>query len=109
MTNDVEPSEPSPTYRYRTITIHPPDDNGAREVWGEYEERHGGRVFETDGIIGWLYLVPDHTPVHNGTLTWVWMNEAGHPLCVFPEQNKCLYPWLARLAPTVTWAKEART
>lgn len=111
MMDNTVSSGPSRVYRYQTVTIHPPDENGAREVWGEYEERCGGRVFETDGIIGWLYLIPDQSPAHSASSAWVWLNEAGHPTKVFHcfAGIDTLSPWLDTLAPIVTWAKEART
>ena len=88
-------------YPYQSITIHPPDENGAREVWAEYEEIHGGKTFDSDGIIGWLYSMGNPNP-------WIWMNEAGHPCTIFPYTDD-LRVWLSTRAPTVTWAEEART
>ena len=117
MMDNTTSSGDSRFYRYKTITVHPPDDNGAREVWGEYEEVHGGKVFETDGIIGWLYHILDHVESSDiGYSSFVWLNEAGHPTHTFrcypdgtPSQSSQLTAWLSTLAPIVTWAKEMKT
>lgn len=86
---------------YSSISIHPADENGAQEVWATWEEDGGNMgVFDSDGIIGWLYRVDD---------IWVWMNEAGHPTRVFVDGEPDLSEWLLSLSPCVTWATEMRT
>jgi hypothetical protein len=106
---------PLSKHRYQTVTVHPPDENGACEVWGEYQEECGGRTFDSDGIIGWLYRMPVQVPAIYEDLTtpiiWVWLNEAGHPTHVF--QTSCgqntLLDYLVTLAPVIKWADEMKT
>lgn len=92
---------------YQTISIHPAiteDDSPSidrYEVWATWEEGGNMGVFDSDGIIGWLY------PVGERATIWVWMNEAGHPTWVFTE-GADLQKHLETLAPVVIWAKEAR-
>lgn len=95
------------TRTYQSITIHPSGEDadlGAYEVWGDYVEEYKGRTFDTDGIIGWLYYVPNN----EGKSTWVWMNEAGHPTRVLGDYDHQLMAWLYTKSPIVNWAKEAR-
>lgn len=84
---------------FNHITIQPADDNGACEVWGQYEASYPGLgTFDTDGIYGHLY--------HIGSF-WVFLNEQGHPTMVFSSVEE-LAGWLQSKAPSLDWAETYR-
>lgn len=85
--------------RYTHLTVQPADDNGACEVWGQFEVSYPGLgTFDSDGIIGYLYHLRAH---------WVWINEVGHPTMVFSSADE-LAGWLQALAPSIDWAETYR-
>ncbi len=85
--------------RYTHLTVQPPDDNGAHEVWSQFVVTCPGMgTFDSDGIIGYLYHVGSH---------WVFINEVGHPTMVFAVMEE-LTGWLQSLAPSIDWAETYR-
>lgn len=93
------------THTYLSITISPPNDDLAMEVWATWEE-HSKRMgtFDANGIIGYLYRVPmtEDPQVH----MWVWLNEHGHPTRVFGS-DEAIPAWLAtQCSGPVTWGTE---
>lgn len=80
---------------YTHLTIQPPNEDGACEIWAQYTvtcSKLG--VFDTDGVIAFLYHVGPY---------WVWLNEAGHPTMVFSSAEE-LDGWLQHLSPSIDWA-----
>lgn len=87
-----------PTYTH--ITIQPPNEDGALEVWGAYEVTAPVLgTFDSDGIIGFLYRMRNDR--------WVYLNEAGHPTEVFDNQQD-LIGWLQSKCPSIDWAETYR-
>lgn len=85
--------------RYSHLTVQPPDEDGAIEVWGQNVVSCPGLgTFDSDGIIGYLYHVGAH---------WVFINEIGHPTMVFSSMDE-LTGWLQGLAPSIDWAETYR-
>ena len=96
-------SAPAPTYL--SITISPPNDDLAMEVWATWEE-HSKRMgtFDADGIIGYLYRIAD--PDTPSPPVWVWLNDHGHPTKTFFTDSS-LQTWLDQQSITpVKWGTE---
>lgn len=66
---------------------------GHREVWGSYVEKNGGKEFETDGVIGFLYEVSEGS---------VWLNELGYPTKIFLSQG-AINTYLETLSDKINW------
>lgn len=93
----------TPKHRtYSHLTVQPPNEDGACEVWGAFDVTLKGMgSFASDGIIGYLYKV-GISPVR-----WVWINEAGHPTLVM-DSNEEVAGWLQSLSPSIDWAETYR-
>ena len=79
---------------YTHIVVHPENEDKNHEVWASFTETHPSMgTFESDALIGWLYPIGPY---------WVWMNEEGHPTCVFPTREQAL-SWLYFLCDSIEW------